>query len=590
MADHPVETAWVWRFGTAPFKATYGRLPGTGSTTYTKDFLQASGQCAAAFDEVFPRVPGQPYDVTLAWPGGSREGKVLEAADYAANGRINLRWETDNPPDPWRLSPNPAHDAVATFPGDPSQTTEHGADQELEALKALDVDPWLVVVKLQDQPDVLHLRAYLGNPPTGLEHTSAQQLPDQVRSAMASVPANGGCAVARFAGGAGVRAPRIVNQVLQALRRGPNVLLVGPPGTGKTVALEDLRHLYEHGSPEVTFDPSKMHDAWSESSPVPTGKVRTIVFHPSYSYEEFVLGLYPVPAAGSGVALFPRPGPLVSLAHWASHDDNAALLIVDEFNRGNAAAIFGDMLALLDKDKRSDLAVGSPGASVDRAYPELGVDVPAEMATSAGTSVGNSIRLPMSLSIVAAMNSSDRSVAPLDAALRRRFSIVRVDPDYDVLSSRLGITTPIDFDSGTDPVSWSAADVSTLAVVLLRSLNERIELVLGPDFQLGHSVFWDVRGADAEEATGALSAAFDERVVSTMRMTFADQDESLAAILNGPPPPTGSATTAGSPPMGLCYWVIPGGGLEAVAPARLRIRLAQSLAWTEAATALVALL
>ena len=150
--------------------------------------------------------------------------------------------------------------------------------------------------------------------------------------------------------------PRVVSQVLDALSRGPNVLLVGPPGTGKTVALEDLRELFEKGASSLLFDPDILHDAWFELPPVPTGMVRTIVFHPSYSYEEFVIGLYPVPAQGAGVDLQPRPGPLLSIAHWAS-EGSPALLLIDEFNRGNAAAIFGDMLALLDKDKRVDLCL-----------------------------------------------------------------------------------------------------------------------------------------------------------------------------------------------------------------------------------------
>jgi 5-methylcytosine-specific restriction protein B len=120
---------------------------------------------------------------------------------------------------------------------------------------------------------------------------------------MAKVPANGGCAVAKPQAGAAARAPKVVAQVLDALQRGPNVLLVGPPGTGKTVALEDLRAQFEAGSAPILFDPSRIHDAWPPASPMPKGKVRTIVFHPSYSYEEFVIGLYPVPAAGTGIDL-----------------------------------------------------------------------------------------------------------------------------------------------------------------------------------------------------------------------------------------------------------------------------------------------
>jgi 5-methylcytosine-specific restriction protein B len=583
-----VEAVWVWRFTTAPFKATYGRLGGDGSTTYSKDYLQASGECAAALGDVFQRSAGETINLGFLWPGGEREGKLFEAADFSSNGRLELRWETNNAPAPWKLYPVADQSPLKTFIGDPTLTTAAAANLEFEHLKAMDLDPWLIVVKLYGEPDILHVRAYLGNPPPDLVHTATAQLPTVVVSAMASVPTNGGCAVARIPFGAAPRAQKIVDRVLDALTRGPNVLLVGPPGTGKTVALEDLRDLFENGASSVLFDPAKIHDAWSESAGAPTGKVRTIVFHPSYSYEEFVIGLYPVPAAsGNGVDLQPRPGPLLSLGHWASEVPNAGLLIVDEFNRGNAAAIFGDMLALLDKEKRQDMVTGQPGASIDRPYPGLSVDVLNEFATAAGTSVPEQLRLPLSLWLVAAMNSSDRSVAPLDAALRRRFSIVRVEPDYTVLADRLGISTSSSFAPPDDPTAWTPDDVSRLALALLRRLNEKIEVVLGADFLLGHSLLWDVHGSDAESAVISLCAAFDERVASTLRMTFADQDEPLAAVLGAGPPPVAGGTTSGSQ---IAYWLLPPADLEAVAPPRLRIRLTREFGWIEAANALRALL
>jgi 5-methylcytosine-specific restriction protein B len=583
VAPQPVEAVWVWRFTKTPFKAIYGRLKGS---TYTKDFLQPIGPCAKALDEVFHRDPGQEVPLTFRWPGGSREGKYFEAADYAENGRLDLRWQTNEPPDPWRLYPDDIDHPLKTLPGDPSHTVEEDANAEWEALDARSLDAWLVVVKLYGEQDALHLRAHLGNPPDGLEHTTTARLPSVVRSAMASVPAGGGCAVVRVEPGAAARAPKIVSQMLEALSRGPNVLLVGPPGTGKTVALEDLRELFEKGASSLLFDPDILHNSWFELPHVPTGMVRTIVLHPSYSYEEFVIGLYPVPAKGTGVDLKPRPGPLLSLGHWAEDGANA-LLLIDEFNRGNAAAIFGDTLALLDKEKRRDPASGQVGATIDRPYADLPVDVAPEFANSSGTSLQQELHLPLSLWIVTAMNSSDRSVAPLDAALRRRFSIVRVEPDYDVLATRLGVAPITTFPAADDPSTWSPEDVSRLAVAVLRRLNDRIELVLGADFLLGHALLWDVGGADTQSAVASLCAAFDERVASTLRMTFADQDEPLAAILGAGPPPA-----AGSPPSGslMARWVVPPSALEAVAPPRLRITLTQQLGWLDAAKAFRALL
>lgn len=578
MTARSVEAVWVWRYSAAPFKAVYGRLPGT---TYSKDFLQASGDCGNALSAAFGRTPGGTVDLDIVWPGGIRHASIFEAADFTANGRLNLRWETDHAPDPWRLFSDDDDNPLKTFPGDPHQTTAEGADQEFDKLKERNLDPWIVVVKLHSEPDRLHARAYLGSPSPELEGASSAYLPQVVRDLMGALPENRNCAVLTAPRCGTVRAPRLMREVLSALSHGPNVLLVGPPGTGKTVVLEDLRSLFEMGSDGLLFDADVVHGAWSAPVSAPTGPVRTLVFHPSYSYEEFVIGLYPKAATG-GIDLEARPGPLLSLAHWASESGRSALLVTDEFNRGNAASIFGDTLALLDKEKRSDVATGQPGASIDRPYPEADVKVAEEFANSLGVEVPKRLVLPSSLWIVAAMNSSDRSVAPLDAALRRRFSIVRVDPDYDVLAAhyQVDIGGAVRAD---DPTLWTSGDVLVLALSLLRSLNSKIELILGSDFLLGHALLWDVGGETAEEAIGSLAAAFDERVVASLRMTFADQDDPLGALLGVGTAPTTAPTAQTSTKF--ARWILPAADLAAVAPPRLRLFPAGSMNWTDAATA-----
>lgn len=582
----PVEAVWVFRFTRAPFKAVYGRLPGT---TYSKDFLQASGECSSALDAIFSRSAGEQVPLEFKWPGGNREGLLFEAADYAENQRLEVRWETNNAPAPWKLFPDSSTDPLRTFPGDPTLTTEGEADAELERFESRAIDPWLVLVKLRDEVGVLHVRAYSGNPPEGLEHTSTTQLPSQVRSAMATVSSRGGCAVAVVSGSAYMqRAPKTIERILSALERSPNVLLVGPPGTGKTVALEDLRILFEAGGGEgLTFDPDRVHDAWSEGGdwPGPTGPVRTVVFHPSYSYEEFVIGLMPKPAEQGGVDVEARPGPLLSMAHWSKEPGNAALVIADEFNRGNAAAIFGDTLALLDRDKRAEPEAGIAGASIDRAYPNLAVTVAPELSTAGGgVDIPEVLQFSPRLWIVAAMNSSDRSVAPIDAALRRRFSIIRIEPDYELLASRFGIPFPLQSPADGDPSSMSVADVQALAVALLQGLNDRIDVVLGQDFLLGHSLVWDVFGDDPETATRALGFAFDEGIAPTLRMTFADQDEPLSAVFRGGDPP--SFGGAGQDEAQIAFWKVPPAELDRVGLPRLHLRQVAGMEWQAAIKAI----
>nr|WP_255499143.1 AAA family ATPase [Leucobacter sp. cx-169] len=345
--------------------------------------------------------------------------------------------------------------------------------------------------------------------------------------------------------------------LIEHLQDNPNLLLVGPPGTGKTVRLEQLTQFVEHSSGGLSFDPDQAHDAWSEDTDVLLGKASVVVLHPSYTYENLVVGLLPEPVKG-GVAVRATPGPLVNLAKFASKPGNRALLVLDEFNRGNAAAILGDTLALLDKDKRDRAHISLP-------FSQLGIEVPAEYADGQSSRVPAKFTLPKNLWIVAAMNSSDRSVAPLDAALRRRFSIVEVPPDYEVLAQRLRVVEETELED--DFADWTPEHVSSLAVKLLRAINDRIDAVLGSDFRLGQSNFWSVDGASRDEAISSLASAFDYRLVATLKLALQDDDGALAAILR--------AGTSQAPASGaaiVAHWKGADPSLGTYASARLHLR------------------
>lgn len=292
-----------------------------------------------------------------------------------------------------------------------------------------------------------------------------------------------------------------------------------------------------------------------------------MVFHPSYTYENFVMGLLPDVADGA-VTVTPHVGPLLELAQFASEaTENKALLILDEFNRGNAAAIFGDMLGLIDGDKRDV-------ASIDTPYAHLGPK------TGLGP-LGRTITLPEDLRIIAAMNSADRSVAPLDAALRRRFSIIHVDPDIDLLRNHLNASVDEDFQVN-DPDTWTTAGhVAAVAVELLESLNRRIMFVLGRDFLLGQSVFWNLAvTADVDAALESLAAALDNQVLGTLALSFTDDDEGLAAVLG--------VTEAKNAPAA-AYWKAPPTDLMRW-PNRLELRRFQEFELSELKQAIVRLL
>ncbi len=210
-------------------------------------------------------------------------------------------------------------------------------------------------------------------------------------------------------------------------------------------------------------------------------------------------------------------------------------------------------------------------------YSDMDIEVPDEFATQGNTKVATRFRLPKSLWIVAAMNSSDRSVAPLDAAMRRRFAIINMMPDYDALRSHIGATTSTFPDENTD---WEADDVLGLTVSLLRKLNERLEAVLGPDFVLGQSHLWHVSGHTRDEVLDSLSRAMDKEVIPTLRMMFTDHDEGLAAVLKA----AGTSETASTShvPNRLCYWSKPAEDLGAVGYPRLRHNLLSSMSFDNA--------
>jgi 5-methylcytosine-specific restriction protein B len=179
-------------------------------------------------------------------------------------------------------------------------------------------------------------------------------------------------------------------EVVDLLEEKGQVVFYGPPGTGKTFVALVLAE-------EITRD---------------GGQFRIVQFHPSYSYEDFVGGFRPVEDDGVyGVRYRRTDGPLRELAATAAGDPaHPYVLIVDEINRGNIPKIFGELLFLLEYRQKAVRL---------QYWPE------------------EEFSLPSNLFLIGTMNTADRSIALVDAALRRRFYFVPFIPTAPPVSNVL---------------------------------------------------------------------------------------------------------------------------------------------------------
>jgi 5-methylcytosine-specific restriction protein B len=237
--------------------------------------------------------------------------------------------------------------------------------------------------------------------------------------------------------------------LLQAvLERKGQAILYGPPGTGKTFwAIQTARDLASHRTHGVAFgqlDEGKKRQVIG--GPEHPGQlVRMTSFHPEYGYEDFIEGYRPVMSGAGTLGFQLVPGVFRRLCDdAAARPDLDFFLIIDEINRGDVPRIFGELLTLLEKDKR--------GQTVTLPMSQAGFTV------------------PNNVFVIGTMNTADRSIALLDVALRRRFGFVELMPDYEILSSRII--------NGLALGPW------------LEALNARIRALSGSDArnrQIGHA-------------------------------------------------------------------------------------------------------
>ncbi|MEO7327322.1 MAG: winged helix-turn-helix domain-containing protein [Minicystis sp.] len=195
-----------------------------------------------------------------------------------------------------------------------------------------------------------------------------------------------------------------INAVLQRKRQ---VILYGPPGTGKTYWAQ---HAVEELASRAWFGRAADQLSTTERAELLRGRaIETCSFHPAYGYEDFLEGYRPI-ASGAGLTFELRDGIFKRLCRQAAkRSDRPFFLLIDEINRGDVPRIFGELLTVLEKDKRNR---------------------PVTLPLS-----GEAFAVPDNVFVLGTMNTADRSIALLDAALRRRFGFVELLPDATVLGA-----------------------------------------------------------------------------------------------------------------------------------------------------------
>ncbi len=261
---------------------------------------------------------------------------------------------------------------------------------------------------------------------------------------------------------------------------GHNKILYGPPGTGKTYVTAQC--CVEICDGERSDKHRKRYKQL-----VASGRVEFVTFHQSYGYEEFVEGLRPEPneEGQAGFRLAPKPGVLKRIAKRARRDlENAYVLVIDEINRANVSKVLGELITLLEEDKRE----GAPN--------EVAVTLPHS---------GRRFTLPPNLHILGTMNTADRSIALIDTALRRRFQFEEMVPKPELLSVVEGVDLP----------------------AVLETINERLEYLIDRDHLIGHA--WLMNAHTKAQVDDIMR----HKIIPLIAEYFYDDWRKVQAVLGG---------------------------------------------------------
>lgn len=263
-----------------------------------------------------------------------------------------------------------------------------------------------------------------------------------------------------------------------------NIILYGPPGTGKTYSTT-LRAV-QICAPDWPSDANDKVIKEKYEELYKAGRISFVTFHQSYGYEDFVEGLRPELKDGQvSVSYSVRSGIFLQACEAAKLSTENHVLIIDEINRANISKVFGELITLLEPDKRA----GETNA--------ITVKLP---------SSGADFSVPPNLYVIGTMNTADRSIALLDTALRRRFEFEELQPNYAALPEE----------------SIEGVDLRTM----LQAINDRIEYLYDRDHTIGHAYFINVKSLSDMEMV------FRRKIIPLLQEYFYEDWAKVRLALN----------------------------------------------------------
>ena len=274
-----------------------------------------------------------------------------------------------------------------------------------------------------------------------------------------------------------------------------NTILYGPPGTGKTYAT--FRRCVEICDGNAPGDMDELRARYGEL--MDEKRIKFVTFHQSYGYEEFIEGIRPIHGETEiGIRLAVESGVLKDIAQQARTTSGIEgiegigearphVLVIDEINRANISKVMGELITLLEEDKR------------EGAENEVTVTLPYSQ---------DQFTLPANLHILGTMNTADRSIALLDTALRRRFRFEEMPPQPDMLKEAAQ-RTKVDLPG------------------LVTAINERLEYLVDRDHLIGHAWFMDAGDrADVDDVMRS-------KIIPLIAEYFYDDWSKVQAVLGG---------------------------------------------------------